>query len=372
MDKDMNRDTVEKNEVGARWYVMIHMSPSWIETMLQLDSRGELTPDEAPQPYNFYLPYLHMPRITVDHSKDNADDRLYSPTGDENALRSDLRNFVFIQATEERITALLKSDWNMHSRFHMYHYRDTTGGKVTIPDAEMHCFIKTLQDHHLKFFLDQPVDTFTVGDKVILQMEPWVGKTAEIKEIRVKKDHTSITVSMNIFNRTKSINFPDINPGDVLFVDEEKARLLSGNPIDNYEEEIIDLLCHRFSQKLTEEVAENDHQRLKRLASYSHIYVEEAYDQARFSALRLICAYLLQSASKREAYLQDVISLLGDKEAPETDVDAYLMTALFITTRMAHWRAAVKDYRHSHPDCPAILRRFHAILKDLKAKKPKK
>ena len=368
----MNRETVEKKGTDTPWYVMIHMSPSWIETMLQLDSRGELTPGEAPQPYNFYLPYLHMPRITVDHSKDNADDRLYSPTGDENALRSDLRNFVFIQATEERITALLKSDWNTRSRFHMYHYRDTTGGKVTIPDAEMHCFIKTLQDHHLKFFLDQPVDTFSVGDRVILQMEPWVGKTAEIKEIRVKKDHTSITVSMNIFNRTKSINFPDINPGDVLFVDEEKARLLSGNPIDNYEEEIIDLLSHRFCQKLTDDVAENDRQRLKRLASYSHIYVEEPYDQARFSALRLICAYLLQSASKRETYLQDVISLLGDRETPDTDAEAYLMTALFITTRMAHWRAAVKDYRHSHPDCPAILRRFHAILKDLKAKKPKK
>ena len=368
-----NTKLVEKSGLGAPWYVMINMSPTWIETMLQMDCRGELNPDEALAPYRFYLPYLHMPRITVDRQKDKVDDdRYYSAAGDENALRGDLRNFVFIQASEERISVLLKSDWNTRSRFHLHYYRDTTGGKVSIPDAEMHCFIKTLQDHHLKFFLDQPVDTFSVGDKVILQMEPWVGKTAEIKEIRVKKDRTSITVSMNIFNRTKSINFPDIAPGDVLFVDEEKARLLSGNPITNYEEEILDLLSHRFCQKASDDVAENDRQRLKRLASYSHIYAEEAYDQTRFAALRLICAYLQQSSSKREAYLQEVTNLLGGKDTPETDADAYLMTALFITTRMAHWRTAVKDYRHSHPDCPPVFRRFHSIIKELKAKKPKK
>ena len=45
------------------------------------------------------------------------------------------------------------------------------------------------------------------------------------------------------------------------------------------------------------------------------------------------------------------------------------MTALFITTRQAHWRTALKDYRKTHPDCPDVFRRYHAILKDLRAKK---
>ena len=69
--------------------------------------------------------------------------------------------------------------------------------------------------------------------------------------------------------------------------------------------------------------------------------------------------------------MQEVIDLLDGKETPETTAEAYLMIALFITTRMAHWRTAVKEYRNSHPDCPEIFRRYHAILKELKAKKTK-
>ena len=181
----MPQQKIDANQDIGKWYVMCHLNPQHIETMLQKDSAGLFCkPDETPlPPYRFYVPYQYIPALPVGKAQDDVvDDRHYRPQDDPNALRNDLHDFVFIQASEERITALLKSDWNMHSRFHMYHYRDTTGNKVTIPDAEMHCFIKTLQDHHLKFFLDQPVDTFTVGDKVILQMEPWVGKTAEIKE----------------------------------------------------------------------------------------------------------------------------------------------------------------------------------------------
>ena len=54
--------------------------------------------------------------------------------------------------------------------------------------------------------------------------------------------------------------------------------------------------------------------------------------------------------------------------AAYADADAYLMTALFITTRQAHWRDAVKAYRNTHPDHLPVLRRYHAILKELKAR----
>ena len=370
----MHNDLIDNDscQSGATpWYVMCHMNPSWIENMLQKDSSGQLQTSEGGQltPYRFYIPYLYMPHIAVDHqSGARFSDKHYAPEADKNGLRSDLHNFVFVQASAERIDAIVKSDWNMMSRLRLYYYRDTNGQKVTIPDAEMHSFIKTLQDHHLQFFLDQPIDDFSVGDKVILQMEPWAGRMAEVREVKVRKDSTSITVSLNIFNRMKSITFPDISFGDVVYVDEEKGRLLSGNPVTNYEEEIVDLLSHRFSKKVSEEVAESDKLRLKRLSSYSHIYVEDAYDHARFVALKLLCAYMMQNARKYNLYMQEVTNLLGDKEIPETDTHAYLMTALFITTRQAHWRTVVKNYRNTHPDCPVILRRFHAIVKDLKAK----
>ena len=45
------------------------------------------------------------------------------------------------------------------------------------------------------------------------------------------------------------------------------------------------------------------------------------------------------------------------------------MTALFIATRLAPYRDAVKRYRAAHPDSPDILRRYHTITKHLKAKR---
>ena len=89
----------------------------------------------------------------------------------------------------------------------------------------------------------------------------------------------------------------------------------------------------------------------------------------RFSALRLICAYLLQNPRKRKHYELEVTELLGDKLQAETDADAYLMIALFVVTRQVRWRQAVKDYRNTHPECLPVFKRYHAILKDVRAKK---
>ena len=366
----MQNDIEERENKALPWYILCHLNPTWIESMLQKDSEGLfLTPDATPlPPYRFYIPYHYMPLLTRNNHDEDSDYRDYDPIKDANGLRSDLHNFVFIQAPEDRVEQIVKSDWNRKTRLQLYYYRDPNGEKVTIPNAEMQDLIKVLQDHHLTFFFDQPIAEFSVGDTVTLQMNAWKGKRAVIKAIHVKNGQTNITVSINLFNRTKSINFKNINVGDVQFEDESRGKLLSGNPITNYEEEIIDILSHRYTQKYAEEVAENDRLRLKRLSTYSHIFVEDADDAARFVALKLICAYLREEKHKVERYTQEVHDLLDGKTTPDTDSDAYLMIALFITTRHPHFRDAVKAYRNTHPNSPDILRRYHTIVKTLKTK----
>lgn len=354
------------------WYILCHLNPTWIEQVLQKDSDGWFAAADGTKlpPYRFYIPYHHMPLLTTNTYAEAYDAPGYNPVKEENGLRNDLHDFVFIQATAHRVEQIMKSDWNRKTRLHLHYYRDPNGEKVTIPDAEMQLLIRTLQDHHLTFYFDQPVADFSVGDAVKLQIVPWTGKSAVIKAIHVKGGQTDITVSLNIFNRTKSINFKNIHVGDVLFEDTHKGRLLSGNPITNYEEEIIDILSHRYTQKPSEEVMEKDSLRLKRLSTYSHIFVDGAYDAARFVALKLICAYLRQEKHKVEHYLNEVQALLAGRTTPADDRDAYLMMALFIKTRNPNWRDAVKSYRNTHPDCPDILRRYHSIVKNLKTDKP--
>lgn len=400
----MSQQNIEKDHSHDAWYVMWHLKPSQIEAMLQKDSAGLFTkPGEKPLPsYHYYVPFLYMPVLRKEKTgkkkgqeTEVVTDKPYNPQDDENALRHDLHNFVFIQASEERVRAIVSSDWNSKAHTRLNYYRDTNHKEVKIPDAEVRMLMDTIQSHHLQFYIDQPLGEFTVGDKVVLQMQPWTGKPGIVKKVAIKHGQLCMTISMNILGRTKSINFTDVRVGDVLFEDAEQGRMLTDNPITNYEEEIIDLLSHRFGNRYTDDVAKADQQRLRRLAAYDRIYVDDDAELARFTALKLICAYLRNDKKHRDHYQQKVLALLSSSPSPfspaavpslfrevsetagpnpsalspQTDAEAYLMTALFITTRQAPLRVAVKAYRNSHPTCLPVLHRFHAILKDLKAKR---
>lgn len=371
----MSQENAENIHCQESWYVMWHLKPQLIETLLQKDSAGLFCkPGEKALPsYRFFVPYQYMPIVRQENrgkgkekEKEMISDKHYTPQDDSLALRNDLKSFVFIQASEERLKAIVSSAWNTQGLLRLNYYLDTNRQKVKISDTEMRMLVDTIQNRQLQFYIDQPLDDFTVGDRVVLQMEPWTGKQGVVKKVALKHGQLCMTISMNILGRTKSINFTDVHVGDVLFEDPEKGRMLTDNPIDNYEEEIIDLLSHRFGKSQTPEVAESDLQRLRRLATYDRIFVEDADEQARFTALKLICAYLLNNKSKCQKYTQEVQSTLSLQ--PSSVILLHL--ALFIVTRDPQLRDAVKQYRNSHPDdCPSSIRRFYAIIKDLKTKK---
>ncbi len=389
-------ESKQQEEQDKSWYVLYHLSPSFAEVMLRKDCNGEFATEEEPAlpPYRYYLPFKYLPtnhQAALQDEKEKKEedpfaDHPYDPYHDANALRQDMRAFVFIQAPLERIMAIVRARWNRDSRLHLFLYRDTDGSLVRLPNAEVQMFIRTLEERHLHFFFDQPLKDFTVGDKVIIQREPWQGRVAEIKKVRVHKNGILLTVSMNILGRIKSITFTNVTVGDVRFVNEEQGRFLSGNPVDNYEQEILDLLNHRFIQKASEELQRKDQLRLKRLAAFSHIYAEEPIDEVRLRVLQLLCAYLRSDTKKVET---DVPLLLGElashmpavksdtkkrssKFIPDNLADVYRMIALFIITRNPLYRDAVKGYRKQYPDIPVTIRRFISILKVVKAKNPDK
>ncbi len=368
----MTHDETSQQSDSPQWYVLWHLNPRLIDVMLQKELNGRFLPDQArPQtPFRYYIPFQYMPVIPTDAKDDEFSDKHYSATADQNALRSDLHNFVFIQAPYERVRAIVLSDWNRRARLRLNWYRDTNGHEVHLPDSDVHSLVRTIEDRHLQFFFDQPLDDFAIGDKVILQMAPWTGKHAEVTKVRIQADRIRMTVSLNILGRTKSINFPNVTMGDVRFVDPHKGKLLTGNPIDNYEEELIDILHNRYSHAPNEDTLRNDEQRLRRLSTYTNIYVEDASARTRFLALKLLTAYLRYDKKRVDRYTAEVQEALvkGAQSAPQ---NAFLATILYIVTRDPSYRTAVKTYRQQHPD-PSdpsdTLHRYYSIVKTLKAK----
>lgn len=337
---------------------MCHLNPRQIEVLLKKECEGAFCQDnEQPSPFRFYVPFLYMPMAETPGASEYNND-----------LRSDFHNFVFIQASDGRIKRLVASDWNTKARLRLYYYRDHEGKNVVVSDAEVQRLMRIFKDQTLKFFIGQPINEFTAGDKVILNIESWAGQEGVIKDIRLKKGKLTMTISMNIFNHTKSINFTDLRTGDITFEDPDKETLFSANPIDRFEEEIVDILSHRIAHAVSEKVMQEDAARLKRLSTFDRLYMEDDdADHARFLSLRLICAVLRQS-KKKDPFQKEVEKHLGNKGEPTTTNEAYLTTALFIATKLARYRDAAKAYRHAHPDSPDILRRYHTIIKKMKAK----
>ena len=348
-------DNGNSNESAAAWYVMRHLNPRQIEVLLKKECEGRFCEEnQQPQPFKFYIPFLYMPV---------ADDSEYTKD-----LRSDFHSFVFIQAQASRIDKIMTSDWNTKGRLRLHYYRDHEGKNVVVSDAEVRNLMSTFKDQTLRFFIGQPINEFAAGDKVILNIESWAGQKGVVNDIRLRKGKLTMTISVNIFNQTKSINFTDLRTGDITFEDPAKEALFSSTPIDHFEEEAIDILSHRFSPTTSRETVQTDAARLKRLSTFDRLYMEEdEADYARFLSLKLICATLRQS-KKKESLQKEAEKRLAGKDSPTSADEAYLMVALFVATRQARYRDAVKSYRNAHPDSPDILRRYHTIVKKMKAK----
>ena len=365
-----------------RWYIMHHLSPTYIETMLRLDSDGQLigrdpeTGALSPKPthFRFHIPYLYLPHVKQIHT-DDGEYKRYRATEDKEALRNDLRDFVFIHATGERVRQIVESDWNRSARLHLRYHRDADGHAVTVGDQEMQALIDALQKQHYEFYFDQPVEDFKVDDVVTFQQGAWKGYSGVITRKRVMGDgRVMMTVSVNLFNRTTSVNLMDVQLGDVLFKEPEKGRLVTDNVLENVENEVLDLLGHRFRQRVTETAMEEDRLRLKRLYSLHTLYFEDSDQQQRFKALMFVCAYLLNHPKTVAMLRREVRALLGlndfstEVPAAETETQAYLMTALFIENRDREFREQVKRYRSAHPDSDIINRLFFKV-KEIKTKR---
>ena len=376
----MSAQEEEHKSLETRWYVMLHRNPQWIETMLEKEQKGELlNPLQQslglqPEPFEYYVPYLYM-------RPDVSDE-----------IRRIFHHFVFVRASEKRIQELVASDWNTLTRQRLVHYRSKSGSQITISDQELQQLRDIIYNSQLKIFFGVPtaaVREMAVGSRVLLRIKNWENHPGVIERIRLRKDGVSIRVSFNILGRTKSVTFDDLHDGDITYADDNTQRLISGNLIRNFEHEVALVLGHWFG-KISAEKKLQYAIRLRRLYAYSDIQIDEDDDLRQFTSLMLICATLLSQTEASEQYRTQLWQWLihrnatdlntsgsqivayddPDRIATMTYTDAYMMLALFVSTRNPHLRDAVKVYRKQHPDCPEILGTLINKVRDIRTTKP--
>lgn len=332
------------------WYLMQHRDPALIDQLLQRENQGAYLREGQPsaEPVQYFIPYLFLNQRQTSTPEEAEAVR---------QVRSVLHSYLFIHAPAERVQQLLDSDWNRGGVSQLSYKRSHGGEPLSMVDDEMQRFIATLKSSQLRYFVGQPLSDFTEGDSVTLHLDPWEGHHAVITHIALRNGRARLTVSMDLMGDIIRITFPDIREGDVTIDDPDRKRLLSGNLLGNFEDEVIKTLGHQ-----------NDTASLHRIYAYRDIHVDDPGDLRRFTAIMLICAHLLGDRDARDAYLAQLDEWLSEAGKPRTDTEAYVITAMFVATRNPELRDAVKSHLRTNPDSSEPLRRLFAKAKRLRCR----
>ena len=375
--RDKGNLYMESKEIVTKerksWFVLRHPKPKLIDEIFSSKKKVSLTADELCSPlpqFEYFIPFCDIQyRPSLTPSAVPGRDGKYEPRLDGTALRNDLRSFVFVYGEDSLIDRILGLSWNRSLQVPIRVMQDTNGLRIKVSDFQMNLFRNAIRQ--MDFQVCQG-NLFTAdirqGDEVVVVEGPMKGAEGVVAEFRECKGHITLTIVFDMFSNTLQIAVPGFKIQEVQLRNEDTSRLMKTPVLSNFENELIELLCHRHGEHGTAALSRADSKRLRFLSKYADIVFEDAEESAKFCALMLICSYLKNDSEELKQRINQVEHLLEGIVEPVTDLHCYLMTALFIVTHHAVLRKRAKTYRQSHPDCPLVIRRFQSIAKKIKCR----
>lgn len=407
-------DITETDNKEKRWCILRHPDADLIGEILSgkrkvFDASGEVS-----YSYNFFIPFqdLKLRRRKAQESPED-DFKDYDAMLDERALRSDLHHFIFIHESKDNVKKLLNASWNKALSHRLYAYRDEHGDPVEVSNAEVERFKTVIKRYDFQIVNGEPTDEVREGDRVTVISGPMAGSDGIIKEIREREGQILLTITFAMFQDKMHVAVPGIHVSDVRLKSAEAQQLIQDPVIGHFEDQLIELLCHLHGKKGSHELNKEDQRQLRFLYQYTTIQFDDPANRAKFAALMLICAYLMNDKDevarrKKEVeqllmseggcLMSDVMvqgsrfkvqgslqskaaepsarfkvqgselreSVTPDPVIPNNDISCYLTMSLFIVTHNPEYRCRVKAWRQSHPDCPLVIRRFLSIAKQIR------
>ena len=383
-------------ESEKRWCILRHSDSDMIgeifsgKRKVYNASDGDVHP--LP-PFEYFIPFAEMKQKPVNrHASDQDDYKPYDAMLDERALRNDLHHFIFICATKEQVLSILDAPWVKVLKSKLYAYRDEKGVPFEISNAEVERFKTIVKRFDFQIINGEPSEDVHEGDDVTVINGPMTGSEGQVKEIRERDGQILLTVELSMFQEKMRIAVPGINIADVRLKTEKTRQLLQDPVVGRFEDELIELLCHLHGKKGSHQLNKEDQLQLRFLYQYSDIFFENnPVNQAKFTALMLICSYLMdnkEQIARRSKEVEDLLvhgslnemsdvgslkadvgnsySSLFTLHSSLNEITVYLTIALFIVTHKPELRKAAKAWVKSHPDCPLVIRRFLSIAKQIR------
>ena len=376
----------EKETKEKRWCILRHADADLIGNIFSGRRKvfNVSADDTWPlPPFEYFIPFEDLKLRQKQQPKKDCpckdyEYRDYDAMLDEQALRCDLHHFIFICEPKEVVQRILNSPWNRVLNHRLYAYRDEKGEPVEISNAEMERFKTVIKRYDFQIVNGDPTDEVREGDQVTVVSGPMAGTEGVVKQIRERDGQILLTVVFSMFLDKMHVAVPGISIADVRLKAPDAQQLLQDPVIAHFEDELIELLCHLHGKKGSHQLNRDDQKRLRFLYQYSDILFEDnAEAQVKFSALMLICAYLMNDKDEQARRLKEVETLLANR-SPESsqfsilnsqftmELEIYLLISLFIVNHNPELRQQAKAWRQSHPDCPLSIRRLLSIAKQIR------
>lgn len=366
----MDQQIFEENKL--HWFVMMCQRSERIEDFIdEFNAREDIKETNRVQDY--FIPYLAIRRRSVsrqvpDFTQAGDDRRGDDQDRKSNELRNDMRHFVFILATPKALGLLRQQYWHIGHTY-LRHLRDRQGNEIVVRAEMMEIFINACLEYREKFELHTKNDDIVEGVKVIVRNGAFKDFKAEVYNIHYKGDGIRFSIAIRFFANDKYVHIHDRTPEDVSLVD-GNSIVFNADFIDRLESGILSILSRKVNKKITDETKKEDVRQLKEYYKLRHALIDDSMLGLRLDALMSICASLSKNDLEKSKYnrilKQHTSQILNGEQTPSSHIaHAYLLAALFISTKDPKFRNQLKTVVHQYLPEHQSLRRFVSLIRNM-------
>ena len=319
----------------------------------------EYNSDEQVDPENrvidLFVPMLAMRRRTTKKTGERAAD-IYSDSADKdddrkfNELRGSLRRFVFLYARPsafEKGEGRLPSQYWNSGRGRLLHYRSGSGKEITVRNDKMTMFISGCLEYMEKFEIHAREAELTDGIQVTVRRGAFKDMEAEVYNVHYQKKGIRFSIAIKFFSNDRYIHVHDCSPEDVVPMN-QYSPVFSDNFIDRIQTGVLSIMHGMSRGRQTSRSLKADREQLRQFYYMRHAIVDDELVSVQLDALMLICASLSRNGQEKTKYNKIIKQRIKSVRALDTgksrDVAlAYLLTALFVSTRDADYRTELKQ-----------------------------
>jgi len=345
------------------WYVMLHLEPSVIDRQLLM--MNEQRKAAGLSELLYVIPFRYLKKATPEKGMEN--DRRLGEIDDNNSLRDNLHDFVFIKATREEMMAVVNEPWNRDGRLHLHYYRSRYGRPIRVADSEMAPLIKLLVEQRQKFSFGPPLDNPSRLESVIIKTGLFRNYEASVMEYRHTSEGISMTLGIPVFNGEKVLRLPGYTASHVVMRG-GLEQLLDIHFINRIEGDLLEILRRRVKRRETDETLRSTLKTLNDYSTFNYLQFDDTTAHNHFRGLMLLCATLRRDGQMKDEQIPVIKQLLAGTEEPTNDEEAFLMAILFIATHDADYRTAFKRYMQTHDVTSATLLELMPLVKEIRTR----